>query len=329
MLDAHPTSSITAARRKFSLGADARPSNTLTVNGVRLRPFVAGRKLPHRAEFASGLVEQQAQLASESQTSLAGVVTESSAIQPDAPTYVSQTAYSTSAPRVMPNQPQTVSRQGAAISKRRTQTVRPRGKRSSVALPDQIADGSQSSLGSKISGNWMANEENLRLVAPPIISAAQQAQISHSIQNINPTIFQGERPAESASSAGPPPFPLNLLPQQSLKQFVGGGHSKASAPPSFFGSWHGGHSLIAHNFASTSSLPEAGFQTHMRDQGFGHQHPHQYHGTAAHSYFTATTAATKTSPAKFNSAKTLLAQAHGPSQAEAKIFLYPPYSTAY
>jgi hypothetical protein len=57
------------------------------------------------------------------------------------------------------------------------------------------------------------------------------------------------------SSAGPAPFPLSLLPQDSLKSIIGGMRRPAnSAPPSYFGSWRG----------SMSNLPAAGFHNYSQ-----------------------------------------------------------------
>jgi hypothetical protein len=65
----------------------------------------------------------------------------------------------------------------------------------------------------------------------------------------------GNSGADSASSAGPAPFPLSLLPQDSLKQVISGSRShRSDAPPSYFGCWHGA--------PQTASLPSSGFHTY-------------------------------------------------------------------
>ncbi len=68
-----------------------------------------------------------------------------------------------------------------------------------------------------------------------------------------------QAPVAGESEIGPPPFPLNLLPQDQLKEFVGRRkQQKLSAPHVYFGSWHRQISAQA-----PAALPYAGFQTHL------------------------------------------------------------------
>jgi hypothetical protein len=79
----------------------------------------------------------------------------------------------------------------------------------------------------------MASEKNLSLIEPPQTSERELAQIN--------TLIDQAKPAQSNDSAGPAPFPLNLLPQQSLKQLFGARpQNRISAPQVSFGSWHQG-----------------------------------------------------------------------------------------
>lgn len=68
------------------------------------------------------------------------------------------------------------------------------------------------------------------------------------------TAYPGQMTAMPAhASAGPPPFPLNLIPEPQLKEFIRGGSARhAHAPRAYFGSWHG-----------QSQLPKAGFRSNM------------------------------------------------------------------
>ena len=71
---------------------------------------------------------------------------------------------------------------------------------------------------------------------------------------------------DTASSAGPPPFPLNLLPQASLKQLVRGmarptRPNVAGAQP-YFGSWRSGR--MAGRSMVPTNLPQAGFHHCLR-----------------------------------------------------------------
>src|ERR1700678_2741538 len=128
--DAQPkTSRITAARRKFSVApqiAVAPPAaNVVSVNGVQLRPFVAGRKLPHRGDGQQSLMAQQPAMAQQS-SPLSARITENynanslqNGIAPYAqPSYTSNTPYMTSAPRMMLNEIQSVARQTKQSPKR-------------------------------------------------------------------------------------------------------------------------------------------------------------------------------------------------------------------
>src|SRR5262249_1963539 len=53
---------------------------------------------------------------------------------------------------------------------------------------------------------------------------------------------------------GPPPFPLNLLPEDQLKEFIRGRrNNQVAAPPSYFGSWH--------KQSTIANLPPSGFHS--------------------------------------------------------------------
>jgi hypothetical protein len=321
-LDARPKPSITAARRKFSIDTSAKlnsqsvvcdSNNQLIVNGVRLRPFMPGRKLPHRSDLQTNFLEQQAKLAQEP-SPLSGVVSEDCAvpgvdITSGVTKYKFNNPYVTKAPRVVPNEKQVIARKSSQGLKR---------KREPIQDQQPVEQNSQeSNQGIDTPSQWMANEQNFKSLTPPSSSFQDRALIQNALQNIDPKVFDDQVTAQSMGSAGPPPFPLNLLPQQSLKQFVSGGRTQArklSAPPSFFGAWHGDN-LIARNFASTSGLPEAGFQSNLRVKSFAHSH--------------ASPTKTHTLTNKPSRQNTIIAQARKVQQPELKISLYPPYSVAY
>jgi hypothetical protein len=65
--------------------------------------------------------------------------------------------------------------------------------------------------------------------------------------------------SEMSPSAGPPPFPLSLLPQDQLKSMVQGlRRQKTDAAPSYFGSWRGN---------TMASLPASGFHNYAPHSG--------------------------------------------------------------
>ena len=150
------------------------------------------------------------------------------------------------------------------------------------------------------------------------------------VQTINPASFE-DQAAPRQGTAGPPPFPLNLLPEQSLKQLLGAKGAppagataataasarpapmprKVNAPPAFFGSWHG--SMPTAKAGPSSHLASSGFQSHMRSKGFAAP----LHASKSR----ATMIAAK--PQNKAQSKPLIAQARKP---ELKISLYAPYN---
>jgi|GEM_PF-4846009 len=98
------------------------------------------------------------------------------------------------------------------------------------------------------------------------------------------------------SSAGPAPFPLNLLPQQALKGLIAGGkRTPIATKPVGFGSWHSlnqgqGAAGGATGRFARAALPPAGFVSHIRRSavsratGFATRYTHvNVSGTSARS----------------------------------------------
>lgn len=87
------------------------------------------------------------------------------------------------------------------------------------------------------------------------IQNGQQVVIPQDTSSLDVPVEVPQQRMHAESTAGPPPFPLNLLPEATLKDFVGRKRAAVSAPPAYFGSWHqSGHSR---------NLPYAGFASHM------------------------------------------------------------------
>jgi hypothetical protein len=248
---------VSAAKKNFKLVKETPAS--VEVDGVKLRAFLPGRKLPSSKELQ--LVSQKAQMAPDQ--SLNGSVSETYAnTSPYA--YAgesgSKSAYTTATPRVVLNQVQAVARQIRTANnnkKKIQQNISP------TSIAPETASGMQNSVADfgqfskDIPASWMANEKNLSLIQAPNASPKEMAQIDRMIDRTHPS--------EATGTAGPPPFPLSLLPQQSLKQFVGAKpQNRISAPQAFFGSWHG-NSLPK----LASNLAPAGFRTNMHGSHFG------------------------------------------------------------
>jgi hypothetical protein len=161
------------------------------------------------------------------------------------------------------NQVQAVARQirTASNKKKNQQNITPTSiatETASTSMQNSVADFGQFSK--DVPTSWMANDKNLSLIQAPNVSSREMAQIDRQIER--------SRPPEATGTAGPPPFPLSLLPQQSLKQFVGSKQqNRVAAPPSFFGSWHNAMGNQPTKIAS--NLAPAGFRTNMHGNHFG------------------------------------------------------------
>ncbi|MDR3615697.1 MAG: hypothetical protein P4L53_19215 [Candidatus Obscuribacterales bacterium] len=329
-------------QRKLSNTGTTAIAKADQINGVKMRAFIPGRKLPSKKDLVqSSLQMQQPTMAQEQLSSLNGQVTET--IRPTMrnnvapygqPSYVEGTPYmnTTSAPRLMPGQMQAVARQIKQQFKKQMPSADSKLEQMRASLDAQAqaneanAQDNAGNGASPSSPAWMANTKNLQVVAPEVRSAEEQAQISNMVKTINPASFE-EQAAPRQGTAGPPPFPLNLLPEQSLKQLLGAKGAppagaaptvnaprKVNAPPSFFGSWHG--SMPTAKAGPSSHLASSGFQSHMHSRGFAAP----IHAAAKSR---ATMIAAK--PQSKTQSKPLIAQAHKP---ELKISLYAPYNTA-
>jgi hypothetical protein len=328
-------------RRKLSDNGTTAMAKANQINGVKMRAFIPGRRLPSKKDLVqSSLQMQQPTMAPEQISSLNGQVTET--IRPTMrnnvapygqPNYIEGTPYlnTSSAPRLIPGQMQAVARQVKQQFKKHMQPTTDRKLEQMRASLDAQAQANEANVqgtdgngASPSSPAWMANSKNLQVVAPEVKSAEEQAEISRAVQTINPASFE-EQAAARQGTAGPPPFPLNLLPEQSLKQLLGAKSAppagatatvnaprKINAPPSFFGSWHG--SMPTAKAGPSSHLASSGFQSHMQSKGFA---------MPAHAAKSRTTAIAAKPQGKAQN-KALIAQARKP---ELKISLYAPYNT--
>jgi len=250
---------VSVARKNFKLVKE-NPT-AVEVDGVKLRAFMPGRKLPSSKDLQ--LVSQRAQMAPEREQALNGTVSET---YNNASPYAyagesgSAASYNANTPRVVLNQVQAVARQirTASNNKKKNQqniSATSISPESAPSMQNAVADFGQFSK--DVPASWMANEKNLSLIQAPSASPKEMAQIDRMIDR--------NRAGESNGTAGPPPFPLSLLPQQSLKQFVGAKpQNRVAAPPSFFGSWHGNSQPKL-----ASNLAPAGFRTNMHGGQFG------------------------------------------------------------
>lgn len=127
---------------------------------------------------------------------------------------------------------------------------------------------------------------------------------------------EGSQSANLSSAAGPPPFPLNLLPADSLKSIISGMHrspQNAQAPSSYFGSWHGN--------AQHSNLSAGGFQLHaptrstVRIASASRSMPHTTASQARHAQL----------ESRSHSQTHTIAQLRRLPPQEIRVAAYPPY----
>lgn len=134
-------------------------------------------------------------------------------------------------------------------------------------------------------GETAVNEAEALLVQPPVLTAEQQSLVDELVELNRPgraLEFQDLPGRHSSADAhslalltaqprpeiGPPPFPLNLLPEDALKDFIRGSRRQAGAPPQSFGSWH--------RQSTNSHWPPAGFHSYLAERRF----PGRYYGNA-------------------------------------------------
>src|SRR5262249_43812263 len=115
---------------------------------------------------------------------------------------------------------------------------------------------------------------------------------------------------------GPPPFPLNLLPEDQLKEFIRGRrNNQVEAPPSYFGS--------CHNQSTIANLPPSGFHSFVAPARA------QFGGARYGPVLTRVVSQRKAVPVRHFSHKTPVSHhqaviAHTQVSA-ARVLLYPPY----
>lgn len=280
---AHNVSSLSSPR-----AVAARAAMTPVAGTVKLRPFVPGRKLLSRAQIESRLAAQVPQLdsAPASSSALSGNVSEASFI-PQADGNYSSPGYSAyTTQQIQRSQTRNLMQKAAqaytGFERRRTPRTTPGqmpatpGQVGIPCAPQPVADmrATRSSDGPSVD-DWAQMARQAAPTAADLQNLADDPEMANLAQE-----FMATHPAGAASTAGPAPFPLSLLPEKSLKQFIGGSAKPGAAPhgrqasgcaPSYFGSWHAG-SPVASAAARTSAPPglaPAGFHTYLTGHAAG------------------------------------------------------------
>lgn len=276
-------SQVGGATEKFSSAKAVQTRQSLGAGGVKLRPFVPGRKLPSRTELEAARMGHPS--FDESQSRLAGTV-EMGYGAAASDTYNSQGYGSYSQMDVARSTMRGKLQKAAQIAGQFESKVRSRvvpGQK--LVSPGQVNQ-AVAPTGSPLPPGPSEDEwtEMAKSVGQkPGVNAggdiggdsSEFAELARQMKDMN-----GERAGAGNQSftAGPPPFPLSLIPEASLKQFIGGkgGHAShgapiaaapsapmasASRPPaSHFGSWHGQSATPS---AHHSNLQPSGFHSYL------------------------------------------------------------------
>jgi hypothetical protein len=279
-------------KRDFSASSMSEPramQSRLAMNpvagGVKLRPFVPGRKLPSRNEMQGSLSAQMPQLDNSAQP-LSGTVNESAFAAHNSSTYSAPGYSSYRTEQVAAASGRNRIRQAAesVASFQRKHAVRSMPGQS-PATPGQV--------GFPCAQQAVANINAPRQNAP---TEAEWSQMAQNVGNNNASSeaddmrslaaeFAASQP-HARSTAGPAPFPLSLIPEASLKQLIGStakgvpsGPSSGAASgamhsarpqqamtPSYFGSWHKSQPVAS---AKAGNLQPSGFHTYLTAHGNG------------------------------------------------------------
>ncbi|MBS1994876.1 MAG: hypothetical protein JSS86_01140 [Cyanobacteria bacterium SZAS LIN-2] len=277
MLAGDPT--FSSSRRPIRIKRDLTPTQALSnpravatrnamapVNGVKLRPFQAGRRLPSAAEL-QGFTAMAPQMENGTDpNALSAGVSENA--------YMARSA-DYSAPGYNNYRPTDVRAQNRARLKDAARVASGYDRRSaprvtpghSPVTPGQVgfpcAQQAVADMQPVRNGNpeWANTGSDLasQPVSPEMLNVAKQMAAGGAEMAQHP----------SGGTAGPAPFPLSLLPEASLKQFIGSTAGGAKRPqaaggqPSYFGSWKQGQNAVA----SRSNLQPSGFHSHLNGGG--------------------------------------------------------------
>jgi hypothetical protein len=345
-----PNTGVSSSKKPTSVSravarAKAKPQPVVLADGPTkiLRPFVPHRPLPTRAELETALKAQEPKMAVEQSPTLNGGV--SGFYQSNNENIYPSYSESTPAQKISPNtaiglrQAKTQKERMADMTRNLIKSVpmlqqvtanavapRPTNMPISPIKDLSLATRDQSSVAPQQGFPMMQRAEHRLLDTYSDSSGEGSTTISASDMQMNAAQMAnaGGSPdrldsAGTASSAGPPPFPLNLLPEASLKKFIRGsmgGGGMARAPRVYFGSWHG--TTMAH------SLPPGGFHNYSYAGGGGFRTP------TVHRYGTRTVAM---APVKHNNAPSskryaIAKQATTAYKPEPKVATYAPYAAS-
>jgi hypothetical protein len=227
---------------------------------IKLRPFMANRKLPSRRDLELALTEQKAKMADEENARLNGQV---STFVVGENNFATKIERPTNTPINHINR--TYTKHNIAKNAQNSFAFIKQAEQHLFSSPP-IA--SQPIFNPQPSTNDI-DTTNMASLSPASIQSEETGPSAFNLPLIGPNI-QAVLPSSGFGSAGPPPFPLNLLPEATLKQLIkslaGNNrcHNSGNTQAVAFGSWHNPYALnkvpssYQHN-----ALPYAGFQSHL------------------------------------------------------------------
>jgi hypothetical protein len=277
---------LTATQIMSSPQAIATRQAIAPVGGVKLRPFMPGRKLPSKADMDSNFTAMAPQM-DNSGNPLASSISENN--------YMAAPSSEYSAPgynNYRPTDVRSAQNINRARLKEAARVASGYDRRSASRVIPGQSPATPGQVGFPCAQQAVASMQPVRTGEPRNAeewAAQMQAQNGNAPQlpTQNPQVAEQ---APSGGTAGPAPFPLNLLPEASLKQFIGstaaGGRRgpAGGAAPSYFGSWKGGQG--GQQMASAKpALQPSGFHTHLGGGNAGSVgHLHTQTASAFQSY---------------------------------------------
>lgn len=315
------------------------------------RPFVKERRLPSEKDLSHALVSQAPRLAISPASTLSGSVSTYSV--PAMPSFLStKTTESTSKPSFVPKLAipkfsQSPSQVADRLVNAHNQLPKVKSgldqsptTAGNTGMPESTPLAPPSLISSH-SGFALMRQAEQELFVPSEPEALTRQDLAI-VDRYAESQDADSAPLSNSGSAGPPPFPLNLLPEASIKQLMRGmaNPGKSAVRGASFGAW--GRGQRAAQSYCTRALPLGSFQSHIHTtrfiarngfrngwalKGSGYAHAPRFRArTIPRSYYPSTS--TLRLPVKYNyvySPQLLAATRRSPSAFT--YAMYPPYAS--
>jgi hypothetical protein len=296
-----------ATLRKFSL------SDSDTPRLPKLRAFDPNRKLPHKKDLEASLMAQTPQMAQDPSSPLSGEVSGNFAptSSPYASSLGSQNASSS----------QFLDRQSHSTKS----SAHTAAKKSPMQMANEWIAGRNKTANNPTPDSEPIDNTPVIAQDESVLRLLDPANLPHGNSSDATIALEQNMAKLDASNIGPPPFPLNLLPEDSLKQLVANpsARAKIDAPKAYFGSWRQG----------SHALSPAGFHTYMHSNSpqvatYGQYAPRTYLAYAPAK--SGPTNSTRTSARSTKNNKHNAQTAHQKSSSQPiNVAVYPSYSSPW